>query len=219
MNSIYRTAASFVASRAGLETRGLLTSEQLRDPSAGAMGGIIVVGSYVPKTTLQLSTLVDGSDIFPLELSVREIIEAARSVKEDEKESNLDVVIRRTAAQIDKLILSGRHVVLFTTRQFLVGTTLTDGAAVSDALTSIIRLVKPKPAFLVAKGGITSHDVASKSLNITTARVTGQIEPGIPVWKVFHPFFLNLLYSLILFHPLLSTFTLFYPSYPLLSSA
>ena len=187
MNSIYRTAASFVSSRAGLEPRGLLTPEQLRHSSEGIVepvGGLIVVGSYVPKTTLQLKTLLAGADIFPLELSVREIIEAARSVKDDSKVSILDIIINRTAAQIDKLILSGKHVVMFTTREFLVGTTLADGAAVSDTLTEIVRLVKPKPAFLVAKGGITSHDVAFKSLNITTARVIGQVEPGIPVWKV-----------------------------------
>ena len=180
LNSIYRTAASFVASRAGLEPKGLLTAEQLRTPSGDKLGGLIVVGSYVPKTSLQLTSLLEGSTIMPIELSVRDVIDASRL---DEEES-LAGIVDAAAARIDAAILQGQDVVLFTTREFLPGTTLLDAAAVSDTLTAIVRELRTKPAFLVAKGGITSHDVASKSLNITTARVIGQILPGVPVWTV-----------------------------------
>lgn len=148
------------------------------------MGGLIVVGSYVPKTTQQLSSLLDGADIQAVELSVRQIIEASRKRVEACPSDELGAIITSTAALIDTAILAGKDVVMYTTREFLAGTTLTDAAAVSDTLTEIVRLVGYKPAFLVAKGGITSHDVAFKSLNITTARVVGQIEPGVPVWKV-----------------------------------
>ena len=182
MNSIYRTAASFVASRAGLEPKGLLTAEQLRTPGSGKLGGLIVVGSYVPKTSLQLTSLLEGSNIMPLELSVKEVIDASRL---DEEES-LAGIVDAAAAKIDAAILRGLNVVLYTTREFLPGTTLLDAAAVSDTLTAIVREVRTKPAFLVAKGGITSNDVASKSLNMTTARVIGQILPGVPVWTVRH---------------------------------
>jgi uncharacterized protein YgbK (DUF1537 family) len=180
LNSIYRTAASFVASRAGLEPKGLLTAEQLRTPESGKLGGLIVVGSYVPKTSLQLTSLLEGSNIMPLELSVKEVIDASRL---DEEES-LAGIVDAAAAKIDAAMLRGLNVVLYTTREFLPGTTLLDAAAVSDTLTAIVREVRTKPAFLVAKGGITSNDVASKSLNITTARVIGQILPGVPVWTV-----------------------------------
>lgn len=190
MNSIYRTAASFVASRAGLEPKGLLTAEQLRTPGSGKLGGLIVVGSYVPKTSLQLTSLLEGSNIMPLELSVKEVIDASRL---DEEES-LAGIVDAAAAKIDAAILRGLNVVLYTTREFLPGTTLLDAAAVSDTLTAIVREVRTKPAFLVAKGGITSNDVASKSLNMTTARVIGQILPGVPVWTVrYHS--VTMLYS------------------------
>jgi uncharacterized protein YgbK (DUF1537 family) len=191
LNSIYRTAASFVSSRAGLEPKGLLTAQQLREPSEKKMGGLIVVGSYVPKTTQQLSSLLDGADIQAVELSVRQIIEASRKRSDVTSIDELGEIIRSTAAMIDNTILSGKDVVMYTTREFLAGTTLVDAAAVSDTLTEIVRQVSYKPAFLVAKGGITSHDVAFKSLNITTARVIGQIEPGVPVWKVNFVFTLS----------------------------
>jgi uncharacterized protein YgbK (DUF1537 family) len=36
---------------------------------------------------------------------------------------------------------------------------------------------------LIAKGGITSSDVATKGLGIQRALVMGQILPGVPVWQ------------------------------------
>jgi len=39
------------------------------------------------------------------------------------------------------------------------------------------------PAFVVAKGGITSSDVGVKALRVKCAKVLGQIRPGIPVWQ------------------------------------
>ncbi len=39
------------------------------------------------------------------------------------------------------------------------------------------------PKFIIAKGGITSSDVATKGLAIRKARVLGQVAAGIPVWQ------------------------------------
>ena len=35
----------------------------------------------------------------------------------------------------------------------------------------------------MAKGGITSSDVATKALKVKKAIVLGQVKPGIPVWR------------------------------------
>ena len=40
-----------------------------------------------------------------------------------------------------------------------------------------------EPAFIIAKGGITSSDVGTKALKVKKANVLGQICPGIPVWE------------------------------------
>lgn len=39
------------------------------------------------------------------------------------------------------------------------------------------------PRFIIAKGGITSSELATGALAIKRARVLGQILPGIPVWQ------------------------------------
>jgi uncharacterized protein YgbK (DUF1537 family) len=37
---------------------------------------------------------------------------------------------------------------------------------------------------VLAKGGITSHDIAAKALGVQRAIVKGQIVPGVPVWRL-----------------------------------
>ena len=56
--------------------------------------------------------------------------------------------------------------------------------AISDAVTSIVGRLQVRPAFIVAKGGITSSDVGVKALGVKRAWVMGQILPGIPVWMI-----------------------------------
>ena len=54
---------------------------------------------------------------------------------------------------------------------------------ISDAVQNLVGKLKVKPAFVVAKGGITSSDVGTKALGVMRAWVLGQIAPGIPVWQ------------------------------------
>ena len=57
------------------------------------------------------------------------------------------------------------------------------GALVSRAICSLVRGLREQPAFLVAKGGITSNDVAVHALGVRRADVLGSVRPGVPVWR------------------------------------
>lgn len=51
---------------------------------------------------------------------------------------------------------------------------------VSDALVEVVRGARAaRPSWVVAKGGITSHDVAVHGLGIQRAQVMGQMLPGL----------------------------------------
>jgi uncharacterized protein YgbK (DUF1537 family) len=54
---------------------------------------------------------------------------------------------------------------------------------ISDGVQSLVGRLKVTPAFVIAKGGITSSDVGTKALKVKRANVMGQIKPGIPVWQ------------------------------------
>jgi uncharacterized protein YgbK (DUF1537 family) len=75
--------------------------------------------------------------------------------------------------------------VLFTTRKEMYTTDknrrLTAGRKISGFLTSVVKSLSSVPGYIVAKGGITSHDILVRGLEISMARVAGQVIPGVPV--------------------------------------
>jgi uncharacterized protein YgbK (DUF1537 family) len=52
------------------------------------------------------------------------------------------------------------------------------------ALTTAVRDLLPSVDVVVAKGGITSADVARVGLGAASAVVLGQVSPGISVWRL-----------------------------------
>mgnify|MGYP003595717039 FL=1 len=57
------------------------------------------------------------------------------------------------------------------------------GMKISYFLVSLVKKLPYKPAYILAKGGITSFDIMKKSLEIGISEVLGQIIPGVPVIK------------------------------------
>ena len=55
---------------------------------------------------------------------------------------------------------------------------------ISKAVTDIVRELEVVPRFILAKGGITSSDIAVHALKTERAMILGQIAPGVPVWKL-----------------------------------
>jgi uncharacterized protein YgbK (DUF1537 family) len=75
-------------------------------------------------------------------------------------------------------------VLVYTSRAVVTGPdgagSLTIARAVSAACARIAaEALAARPAWIVAKGGITSHDVARQGLGIRRAEVAGQLFPGV----------------------------------------
>ncbi|MBK8042397.1 MAG: hypothetical protein KBG02_00145 [Haliscomenobacter sp.] len=174
---VCRSAASFVAALAALPPKNLLTNEELISPNA--YGGLIIVGSYVPQTTRQLDHLMANTSMEFLSVDVREILQRRRSVKP---------LLEQYAAKINRQLESGRDLVVYTSRELIASQApkenLKIGRKVSDFLTGLVSAIKVRPRYIMTKGGITSSDIAIKSLNVRRGTVIGQVLPGIPVWKL-----------------------------------
>ena len=173
---LYRTAASFVQVRAGLAPSPLLTAAQLGLPATG--GGLIVAGSYVPKTTRQIERLLVDTDVYPLEVQVEALLDEVRRAGE----------IDRVVVLADKTLAAGRDVVIYTSRDLVQGgngrSHLDIGQQISASLVQIVQSISTRPRYLVAKGGITASDIATEALNVRRTLVAGQILPGVPVWHL-----------------------------------
>lgn len=174
-NYIFRTAASYVKARIGLKDRPLLDGNVLNIDSS--RGGVIFVGSYIAKTTQQVNHALRETDIDSFEIDVLSVI----------KGRDNDSYIHEISKKIDRNILKGIDTLIYTSRDLVLGdektSSLEVGNKISDFITEIVKAVNETPAYIIAKGGITSSDIATKGLNVKKAMVCGQISKGIPVWK------------------------------------
>ena len=172
-----RTAAAFTKVMGRISDQPLLGRAQLEGDTKN--GGIVLIGSHVKKTTDQLNCLkeLDGQADF-MEFQVNTVFE----------ENGLEKEVEITVKAAEEKILSGRTVVIYTSRQLLAPENMTPeeklhiSVKISNAVTSIIGKLSVKPKFIIAKGGITSSDVGTKALRVKKARVMGQVKKGIPVW-------------------------------------
>jgi uncharacterized protein YgbK (DUF1537 family) len=64
------------------------------------------------------------------------------------------------------------------------GDFLARGARIMAGLCESVRLLPDAPAAIVAKGGITSLEVARRALGARDALVAGQVLPGVPLWRL-----------------------------------
>jgi uncharacterized protein YgbK (DUF1537 family) len=173
---LYRTAASFVPMRAGIVPRPLLSAPELH--LGGSGGGLIVVGSHVPLTSRQLGALLDRSGVNGVEVTVEALLSDARQAEE----------IARAALAMNEGLRRNEDVVLYTGRQLVLGHDAEDNLAVashvSASLVAVVRALEQRPRYILAKGGITSSDIATAGLGIRRALVLGQILPGVSVWQL-----------------------------------
>ncbi|MEM9338168.1 MAG: four-carbon acid sugar kinase family protein [Bacteroidota bacterium] len=173
---IYRTSSSFVPSYIGLPPRPLLQASDLTLQEG--FGGLIVVGSYVPKSGQQLAYLLDHIDQeAAVELNVDEILTGGQMFDPS-----------AISKRIDALLAKHPEVVLYTSRKLVTGGSaeknLLIGNTVSNTLVDIVKQLENRPRYLISKGGITSHDLATRSLGMSRGQVLGQLLPGVPVWKI-----------------------------------
>ena len=171
---LFRSAASLLTSLAQL-------GEQPTPPDLMAtyrpteQPGVVLVGSHVQKTTQQLNRLLE-EDVVGIEVDV---------VSLRDRPQDKDVILRGTLERVNQAFTEGKTAVVYTSRQELnfsdVQQRLQFGTGVSALLMEVVRGLPSSVSFLVSKGGITSNDVLSVGLNLTAARLLGQILPGCSV--------------------------------------
>ena len=169
----YRTAASFVKARIGQSEYPFLTRDEIVNHNSN--GALLIVGSHVPGTTLQLNKLIKSTDINPIELNVHKILNGNYEEK---------LIIK----QIDESLCNGEDVVLYTSREVVVGNSpeeyLVIGKKITNSIVNIVKNISAEPSYILSKGGMTSSSVTKEALNIRRATIPGQIFSGVLVMKM-----------------------------------
>lgn len=174
---IYRVGPPFPRARIGQAVHAPLTVDEInasRGDVEVARGGLIMIGSHVDLTTRQLADLREHAHPVELEIEVAKVIDAAQ------RDEHLAAVSAQAAAALHE-----GNVVVRTSRTLVTGVdgddSLSISRRVSDAVVEVVQriLAANPPRFVVAKGGITSSDVATRGLGFRHAEVVGPMLPGI----------------------------------------
>lgn len=169
---LFRSAASILTAIAALPPQPIAAENMAQYVRQGKPGAVIV-GSHVKKTTQQLEALLQLEGTVGIEVNVARLLDDAN------QSAALLTEIQESTQAANK---AGKTPVVYTSRQELnfkdVKTRLEFGEKVSGLLMDIVRSLPSDIGFLISKGGITSNDVLSTGLALTSARLLGQILAG-----------------------------------------
>ncbi|MBC1219455.1 four-carbon acid sugar kinase family protein [Nostoc sp. UCD121] len=169
---LFRSGASILTALAALPPQPIAAENMAQYVRQGKPGAVIV-GSHVKKTTQQLEALLQIEGTVGIEVNVARLLDDA-----NQSAVMLTEIKESTQAAHE----AGKTPVVYTSRQELsfkdVNTRLEFGTKVSSLLMDIVRGLPSDIGFLISKGGITSNDVLSNGLTLTSARLLGQILAG-----------------------------------------
>ena len=173
---IARTAASFARARLGQPVWPPLPTT----PARGGGPGLVLVGSHVPTSTAQLRRLLEAppTPLVALELDVDLLVDGDSRAE----------TIAAAAAAAEAALGSGRTPVIATSRLRRHGgdrdADVRIARQIADALVEVVSGIATMPAWVVAKGGITSSDIAPRALGASVGTVLGQLAPGVSAWRL-----------------------------------
>ncbi|WP_088239941.1 four-carbon acid sugar kinase family protein [Calothrix rhizosoleniae] len=185
---LFRSAASILTALAALPPQAIAAENMAKYVRDGKPGAVIV-GSHVKKTTQQLEKLLQASGTVGIEVEVSKLLDGGNASA---------TLLESALGMVNQAHNDGKTPVVYTSRQELtftdVETRLAFGIQVSSLLMAIVQGLPSDIGFLISKGGITSNDVLSTGLNLTFARLLGQILAGCSMVRTpsDHPQFPNL---------------------------
>ena len=176
---LFRTAAPFINALGGVSFRPILDVAEIIT-SNNPQGGLIVAGSHTQKTSAQLANLAKFPGVTFVNFDQRKAL-ASDEIFEAE--------ILQASRICSIAIKANKNVVLSTSRQRVDVESgnpedeLSLAVKISKGLSRAVAMLDCTPRFIMAKGGMTSSDVATEGLTIRRAMIMGQAAPGVPVWR------------------------------------
>jgi uncharacterized protein YgbK (DUF1537 family) len=177
---LFRSAASLLTALAKLPAQPV-KAEDMAYYVRERKPGVILIGSHVAKTSVQLAYLREHTDVVPVHVDVERLNVSNTSDWTERAAAVADTVI----AGIEAAHALGKTAVVYTSREELQfpsqAERLAFGERLSAFLMDLVHRLPKTIGFLISKGGITSNDVLSTGLELKQSRVLGQILTGCSV--------------------------------------
>jgi uncharacterized protein YgbK (DUF1537 family) len=165
---VVRCAAPLAAALAHVESDGLLPKPLVQYPSRT----LLICGSHTAGATVQLAALEQAWGKPHFIDTEEALIDPVRTGQEAAEALKDDLITRGLAMLASDRQRSSTH------------NTLGHGERVMAALTNAVHELASEVDVVIAKGGITSADVARHGLSAKRAHVLGQVLPGVSVWSI-----------------------------------
>ncbi len=182
---LFRTAASFVSSisakKSNLQDEIFFSNLRIKNKEESFLPGLVIVGSYLELSTLQLKNLLEISSCEPIELDVFEFFRI-NTLENNQMQRNL--YKNKFLREIRFSFKQGRTPVLFTSRKF-ISLDHSEQIKLYNSLAlfiaELVENLKYEIGYLISKGGITTNVILSNGLNADYVYLEGQILTGISV--------------------------------------
>ncbi|MGW8483230.1 four-carbon acid sugar kinase family protein [Microbacterium sp. NPDC055903] len=165
---VVRSAAPLAAALAGVQSDGLLTRPLVPAP----VPTLLACGSHTAGATAQLDAVTAAHGpaiVIPTDDAFADPVAAGLAAAE------------RGRAQ---LAVGGLAIITTERHRRAEHNTLRHGELVMTALTVAVRALVPEVEAVIAKGGITSAELARTGVGASSAEVRGQVLPGVSVWDL-----------------------------------
>jgi len=165
---VVRCAAPLAAELAGVPSSGLLPTPLVDRPRRV----LLVCGSHTFGASAQLAPITEA-------WGAPAVVDTAKAL-ERPTEAGVE------AADAARAAFAGKPVMILATERVRAAehNTLVHGERVMASLTTAVASLLPEVDVVVAKGGITSAEVARTGIGATSALVLGQVLPGVSVWRM-----------------------------------
>ncbi len=182
---LFRTAASFISSisekKSVPQNEIFFSNLRIRNKEKSFLPGLIIVGSYVELSTIQLNNLLEISNCNPVELDVFAFFKIASS---DINQKRKNLFKNKLLKEIRFSFEKGKTPVLFTSRKFMS----LDSSRLFNFynllacfIAELVADLKYEIGYLISKGGITTNLILSNGLKADYVYLEGQILTGISV--------------------------------------
>jgi len=182
---LFRTAASFISAisekKSVPQVETFFSNLRIRNKEKSFLPGLIIVGSYVELSTIQLENLLRISNCNPIELNVFEFFKITAS---DNNQKRRNLFKNKFLKEIRFSFENGKTPVLFTSRKFMsldYSEQFNFYNTLACFIAELVADLKYEIGYLISKGGITTNLILSNGLNADYVYLEGQIFKGISV--------------------------------------
>ena len=182
---LFRSAASLINGLTNLPRSPYEQSElaalRLKNDSGKYKPGLVLVGSHVPLADQQLEILLKEANCAGIELPVKKIANLAKGGALPQ--AILSDLESHYLKHLNYFLASNKTPVLYSSRGELKFNSIPEridfGNTLANLMARLAAKISPQLGYIISKGGVTTHHLLERGLELDSVDLIGQLLPGL----------------------------------------